>query len=62
MEGKKKFDQIEYQNEFNRKTYKSYSLRIRRDRADLIEWLDSVPFVNKYLINLIEKDMKNGSK
>ena len=52
-----KFDQIKYQNEFNRKTYKAYSIRVRRDRNDIIEKLDSVPSVNAYVIGLVEKDM-----
>ena len=51
------FDQIDYIKEFNKITYKNYAIRIRKDRNDLITWLDQQPSKNAYIIDLIEKDM-----
>ena len=51
------FDQIDYIKEFNKITYKNYAIRIRKDRNDLITWLDHQPSKNAYIIDLIEKDM-----
>ena len=51
------FDQLDYIKEFNKITYKNYAIRIRKDRNDLITWLDQQPSKNAYIIDLIEKDM-----
>lgn len=51
------FNQIDYIKEFNKVTYKNYAIRIRKDRNDLITWLDQQPSKNAYIIDLIEKDM-----
>lgn len=51
------FDQIDYIKEFNKITYKNYAIRIRKDKTDLISWLDQQPSKNAYIIDLIEKDM-----
>lgn len=54
----KKFDQIEYMNEYNKSTYKNYSIRIRKTETELINYLDMQESKNAYIINLIKKDMK----
>lgn len=51
------FDQIDYIKEFNKRTYRKYEIRIRKDRNDLISWLDKQPSKTAYIIDLIEKDM-----
>lgn len=41
------------------KTYKTFTLRIRKDtQAELIQKLESVDSANKYLCDLIKKDLK----
>lgn len=53
----KEFDQIEYIKDYNKETYKRYSLMIRKDNVDVIEKLESQPSKNAYIISLIEKDI-----
>ena len=54
------FDQIDYIKEFNKSNYKNYAIRIRKDRNDLISWLDKQPSKNAYIVDLIEKDMNQN--
>ena len=54
------FDQIDYIKEFNKKNYRKYEIRIRKERNDLINWLDQKPSKNTYIIDLIEKDMNRN--
>ena len=54
----KEFNQMEYINEYNKKTYKNYSFRIRKENKEIIEWLDKQKNITGYLVELIEKDMK----
>lgn len=56
------FNQIKYMNDFNKRTYKSYSVRVRRDNVKVIDKLDSEPSVNRYIIELIEKDIEATSE
>ena len=50
---------IKYIYEYNRKTYKAYSLRINKNKdADIIEFLKHKESVNNYLIELIRRDME----
>ena len=53
------FDQIDYIKNFNKDTYINVSLRIRKDKKNIIDKLNSVSSKNSYIINLIEKDIKN---
>ena len=47
------------QNRYNKKTYKSYTLRLRIDnQKDLIEKIEKQESKNDYLVNLIKKDMQ----
>lgn len=54
------FDQIDYIKDFNKKNYRKYEIRIRKERNDLINWLDQKPSKNAYIIGLIEKDMNRN--
>lgn len=51
---------IEYNKEFNKKTYKQISLKINKDRKDLISWIEKQENKNAYIISLIEKDMNKN--
>lgn len=54
------FDQIDYIKDFNKKNYRKYEIRIRKERNDLINWLDQKPSKNAYIIDLIEKDINRN--
>lgn len=58
---KEKFNQNEYIKEFNKTNYKNIAIRINKKEIELIEWLDSKPSKNAYIIDLIKRDMKNNS-
>ena len=47
-----------YINEYNKDNYSMYPLRVRKNNYDVIEKLNSVPNRNKYLLDLIENDIK----
>ena len=47
------FDQTKYIKEFNKKTYKDYKLRVRRDNVKVIEKLEQQDSINGYIIKLI---------
>lgn len=51
------FDQKEYIEEYNKNTYKMFPFRVRKDRLDVIEKLQSVLSINGYINSLIEKDV-----
>ena len=52
-----------YQTEFVKKTYRTFTLRLRRtDEKDLIDWLESQDNLAEYLINLIKKDHDKKTK
>ena len=46
-----------YINQYNKDNYKMYQFRIRKNNIDLINKLDSISNRNKYISELIEKDM-----
>lgn len=52
---RKKFDQIEYINCYNRENYKMYQFRVKRDNK-LIGFLDNMNNRNNYIVSVIEKD------
>lgn len=54
----KRFDQVAYINEFNKQTYKKYTLMIRKDNEAVIKWLEKQPNKTGYILKLIEEDMK----
>lgn len=52
---RKKFDQREYINSYNRENYKMYQFRVKRDN-ELIGFLDNMNNRNNYIVSVIEKD------
>ena len=56
------FNQQEYINDFIKNTYKTIKLRIRNDDKLLINKINSVDNINKYLIELITKDIYENRK
>lgn len=46
-----------YINSYNRKAYKMFSFRVKKDNVDVIDKLQSVPSMNQYINDLIEKDI-----
>ena len=53
----KKFNQMEYIKDFDKKNYKKYYFRVRKDNEKVIEYLNSIPNKTGYIISLIEQDM-----
>ena len=47
----------DYTNSFNKKNYKMYPFRVRKDDVDLIMKLNSVSNRNQYISSLIRKDL-----
>ena len=51
------FNQKEYVENFNKKTYKMFPFRVRKDDTTIIDKLASVPNLNKYIYSLINNDV-----
>lgn len=47
-------------NRYNKKTYKTLNIRIRKTETELIDFLNQKESKNKYVIDLIKKDMQQG--
>ena len=47
----------DYANSFNKKNYKMYPFRVRKDDKELIMKLDNVPNRNQYISSLIRNDL-----
>lgn len=56
------FNQQEYINDYIKNNYKTIKLRIRNDDKILINKINSVDNINKYLIDLITKDIYENRK
>lgn len=54
------FNQREYVGEFNKKTYKMFPFRVRKDDVSVINKLTSVQNLNKYIYSLIDNDIHPG--
>ena len=52
------FNQKEYIGKYNKDTYKMIPFRVRKDDVDVINKLESVSSVNKYILSLIDNDIK----
>ncbi|MBR2067973.1 MAG: hypothetical protein IJ875_06945 [Solobacterium sp.] len=61
---KSKYKQkLEYNNEYNRLNYRSFSVRFNMwSEQEIISWLESQESVKQYLTQLIENDMKKAKK
>ena len=51
------FDQKKYVNSYNKETYKSFLLRVRKDNKAIMEKLESEKNVNSYILKLIDNDV-----
>jgi len=47
----------DYTNSFNKKNYKMYPFRVRKDDQELIMKLENIPNRNKYISSLIRNDL-----
>ena len=56
------FNQQEYINDFIKNNYKTIKLRIRNDDKLLLKKINSVDNINRYLIELITKDIYENRK
>ena len=54
-----KFDQLDYIKEYNKKYYRNYAIRVRKDNRDIIEQLDRQKNKTEYIISLIRKDIES---
>lgn len=54
-----KFDQLDYIKEYNKKYYRNYAIRVRKDNRDIIEKLDRQENKTEYILNLIRKDIES---
>lgn len=53
------FSQRTYIDKYNKETYKTIPFRVRKDDVTVIDKLNSVPSMNKYIYSLIENDINN---
>jgi len=52
---------LEYNNEYNRNNYRSFSVRFNiNSEKDIIKWLEDKESVKSYIVDLINNDMKNS--
>lgn len=51
------FNQKKYIDNYNKATYKMFPFRVRKDDIAVIEKLNSVPSMNKYIYSLIDNDI-----
>lgn len=54
------FNQQQYVNKYLKENYKTVKLRIRKDNKIVIHKLETTENLNKYLLNLILKDINNN--
>ena len=51
------FNQIKYQDNYNKDKYKMYQFRVKKEETNIIEFLDQVENKNQYLVSLVENDL-----
>ena len=57
------FVKAEYTKDYNKKNYKSISIRLNNDQdADLIKWLNEQPNLTEFLRKLLRSDMKASQR
>ncbi len=55
-------NKLAYNNEYNRKNYRSFSIRFNReDEKKIIKWLEKKTNLKQYLKSLIIKDMNENN-
>lgn len=53
------FDQKSYISDYTKQTYKMFPFRVRKDNSVIMDKLLNTRNVNKYLTNLVEKDVNH---
>lgn len=53
----KNFNQIEYNNQFNKEHYKRVTILVPKDKENMLDWLNDHKPVSSYILKLIEDDM-----
>lgn len=56
------FDQQKYINSYIKDNYKTIKIRIRKDDSLLMDKINSVDNINKYILDLIRKDINENRK
>lgn len=52
---------IKANQRYNQKTYRRFEIKVRKDtESDIIDFLESKPSVNSYLIGLVKNDIKRA--
>ena len=51
------FNQMKYQDNYNKDKYKMYQFRVKKEETNVIEFLDQVENKNQYLVSLVENDL-----
>jgi len=51
------FDQKKYIKEYNKKKYKMYQFRVKKDEIEVVKRLSSQNNKSRYIVDLIEKDL-----
>lgn len=55
-------NKLAYNNEYNRKNYRSFSIRFNReDEKKIIKWLEKKKNIKQYLKTLIVRDMNEST-
>ena len=54
------FNQKDYIKGYNKETYKMFPFRVRKDDNEIIDKLNSVPSMNKYINTLIKNDIHHN--
>ena len=54
------FNQQQYVNKYLKENYKTIKLRIRKDNKIVMHKLETIENLNKYLMDLIIKDIENN--
>lgn len=51
------FNQVKYISKFNKKNYKMYQFRVKKNDKELIDYLDKKENRNNYILSLINEDI-----
>jgi len=55
------FDQKKYIKEYNKKKYKMYQFRVKKEDTDVLKRLSAENNKSRYIVNLIEQDIEKKS-
>lgn len=54
----KKFNQFEYNNQFNKEHYKRVTILVPQTNKEMLKWLEKNKPVSSYILDLIQEDMQ----